>query len=149
MNHPKYIVFRWMAPPSLAKSLKGELVCVSHIWGTRCKTSLNLYCWVIFHRPQIFLNLTSPKIFHEHYQSVKQFGSRSGLMFICVQTVCKDHQQTTKFAAGRQRVKDIMQRNTSHGALHTFCFMHGLSICEIKRMRHCVQFFIIMMIWEF
>ena len=39
MNHPKLVVFRWILPKkegsslSLAKSLKGELVSVSHIWG--------------------------------------------------------------------------------------------------------------------
>ena len=39
------------------------------------------------------------RFFQEHYQSVKQFGSRSGMTFcpvlIWVQTVCKGNQQTT------------------------------------------------------
>ena len=51
------------------------------------------------------------------FQSVKQFGSRSGLsVLICVQirtvgpdlgpTVCKDYEQMTKVAADMERVSD-------------------------------------------
>ena len=43
------------------------------------------------------------EIFHEHYQSVKLFGSRSGPTF-WVQTVCQGSQQTTKVAASKGRV---------------------------------------------
>ena len=43
------------------------------------------------------------------FSAIKQLGSRSGLTerlgLIWVKTVHKDHQQTTKFAANRQRVK--------------------------------------------
>ena len=46
------------------------------------------------------------KLFQEHYQSIEQFGSRSGRTFC--QTVYKGYQQTTKVDASKERVKDIM-----------------------------------------
>ena len=47
------------------------------------------------------------KLFQEeHYQNVKQFGSRRNMsVLIWVKTVCKGYQQTTKVSAGKERVK--------------------------------------------
>ena len=52
------------------------------------------------------------KVFHEYNQSVKWFGTGSGLTFcwsslICVKTVCKGYQQMTKNAASKDRVKHL------------------------------------------
>ena len=60
-------------------------------------------CWVIFHAflsyADFFQNHFFKKFFQEYHQSVKQFGSRSGLTFwmsglIWVQTVFKSYEQT-------------------------------------------------------
>ena len=45
------------------------------------------------------------KIFHEHYQSVKQSGSTSGSVLIWVQIFFKGYQQKTKVVPNTVRVK--------------------------------------------
>ena len=64
---------------------------------------------IFFYQNSLF---QKKKIFQEHYQRVKLFAIQisrdvlSGLIW--VQTVCKDYQQMTKVAAGRQRVKKLL-----------------------------------------
>ena len=80
----------------------------------------NFACWVIFmvscHLLFFKINVFK-KLIQEHYQSVKQFGSRSGpnVMsgLILVQTICKDHQQMVKFAQ-QAEITTCMQTNFIH-----------------------------------
>ena len=66
----------------------------------------------------VFKISTFPKIFQEHYQSVKRFVTRSGptrlSVLIWIQTVCKGYQQLAKVAASRERVKSCMGSVDSH-----------------------------------
>ena len=59
----------------------------------------------------VFKLTFSKKVFQEQHQSVKQFGSRSGLTFfsglIWVQTVCRGYQQMTKVTTSGERVETI------------------------------------------
>ena len=73
------------------------------IYCQACKQFANSFvCWVIFHVfccLLIFLKINFFKnFFQEYHQSIKQFGSRSGLTFCQAwpgsKTVCKCYQQT-------------------------------------------------------
>ena len=61
------------------------------------------------HAGKLFMLLLSSadffqKFFREHYQSVKQFGHRSGPTECWVQTVCKVNEQTTEVTTSKERV---------------------------------------------
>ena len=63
---------------------------------------------LIFFKFNFFKNF-----FHEHYQSVKQFGSDQDRHFpvlIWVQTVCKGSQRTTKVTTCKERVNSKVLR---------------------------------------
>ena len=59
-----------------------------------------------------FQNLPFQKVFQEHYQSVKRFWIHIRInvlsVLIWIQTFCKVYQQTTKVAASKERVKNIL-----------------------------------------
>ena len=52
------------------------------------------------------INFFQKKIFQEYHQNVKQFGSRSGQIW--VQTVCKGYQQMIKVDTSEERVKSYV-----------------------------------------
>ena len=83
---------------------------------TYIRTAVILYAHPPTSPPPIENGRGIKKIIQEYYQSVKQFGSRSGTTkirpdilsgLIWIQTVCKGYQQTTKVATSRERVRGI------------------------------------------
>ena len=100
----------------------------------------------------ISLFLSSANFFHKYFSGTLpecqtvwikiRADRRSGLIW--VQTVGKDQQQTTKFAAGRQRVKysltfDVnhLSADNSHEILETIGFSKDQKI--LKNIFHCIK----------
>ena len=103
-------------------------------------------CWVIFPCfccPLLifFSKLTFLKIFSERYQSVRQFGSKSGLtdrtyvlsVLIWVQTVCKGYQQMTKVAASKEVVNaPVSKLNIINLATHQSYLKSQTLLCLLN-----------------